>query len=252
MIRTKVSALSARPFQRKEGRRPFVLGHRGARALCPENTMLAFQRALDDGADGVELDVRMSADCELFISHDDTLKTESGGVSLKSLSAAQVHALRMQSGEPVPTLREVLHFQARTGAYLNVELKGDVPSPQWMARRAAAEIGQHGGQGIVLSSFNPRQVFLLAQLLPEVPAALLFEHKQRLLPRLLPLGILGASAAHPEACLIDSALMTRLRAKVPLINVWTVNEVAEARRLSELGVDGIITDNPRLILGAFS
>jgi len=241
---------SIRPFQRQAGQRPFVLGHRGARAHCPENTMLAFERALADGADGVELDVRMSADSELFISHDDHIQTTQGAVSLRSLSRAQVQALSTKSGEPVPTLREVLTFQAKTGCYMNVELKGDVPAPVWMAKRAASLIRQHGGYRIVLSSFEPRQVFFLARQLPDVPVALLFDATQQLMLRSLPMRWLGAHAAHPQATALDAALMSRLRERVGLINTWTVNTPQEAKRVAALGVDAIVTDDPKLILSA--
>lgn len=237
-------------FRRKAGQRPYVLGHRGARAHCPENTMVAFERALADGADGVELDVRMSADGALVIAHDDHITTQGGPVALHRLSLAQIQALATKSGEPVPTLRQVLEFQARTGAYVNVELKGDVPAPAWMAGQAAHLIRQHGGQGIVMSSFDVRQVRLLAQALPHVPVALLIEQSQRLMSKFVPIALLGAVAVHPQASLLDAAFMARLRNKVAVINTWTVNSPAEARRLSALGVDAIITDDPKLILDA--
>jgi len=235
-------------FCRKDGHRPFVLGHRGARAHCPENTLVAFERALADGADGVELDVRMSADGALIIAHDDRIMTQDGPAELHRLSSAQIQALRTKSGEPVVSLRQVLEFQARTGAYVNIELKGDVPAPSWMAQRAAHLIGQHGGQGIVLSSFDVRQVRALARALPHVPVALLFEQSQTVMSKLVPTALLGAVAVHPQASLLDAAFMATLRKKVPLINTWTVNSPAEALRLSALGVDAIITDDPKLIL----
>lgn len=243
---------NSRSFVRSAGKRPYVLGHRGARAHCPENTMVAFERALSDGADGVELDVRMSADGELFISHDDTIAITGGAVSLRQLSRAQVSALRTSSGERIPTLREILQFQAKTGAYVNVELKGDVLAPLWMARRAAELIAHHGGRGILLSSFNALQVFELARLLPEVPVALLFDKSQHIVSTFLPTRPLKAVAAHPESKMLDADLMTRLRKRVRLVNTWTVNTGEEARRVSDLGVDGIVTDDPKLILTALS
>jgi glycerophosphoryl diester phosphodiesterase len=212
--------------------------------------MVAFERALADGADGVELDVRMSADGALVVAHDDHIATRGGPVALHRLSLAQIQALETTSCEPVPTLRQALEFQARTMAYLNVELKGDVPAPAWMARQAAHLIRQHGGQGILLSSFDVRQVRLLAQLLPHVPVALLFERSQKVMSKLVPTALLGAVAVHPQASLLDAAYMGRLRKKVAVINTWTVNSPGEAVRLSALGVDALITDDPQLILSA--
>lgn len=212
--------------------------------------MVAFERAMQDGADGVELDVRMSTDGELFISHDNKITVQGGTASLRDLSKAQISALRTKSGEPVPTLRDVLHFQAKTGAYVNVELKGDVPAPIWMARRAAELISRHGGQGILLSSFSVFQVCELARRLPEVPVALLFDKSQRLMSTLLPTRALKAVAVHPESTMLNAVLMERLRKRVRLVNTWTVNTREEARRVSDLGVDGIVTDDPKLILSA--
>ena len=240
-----------RSYRRQEGRRPFVLGHRGARAVCPENTMMAFERAMHDGADGVELDVRMSADGELFITHDDRLNTIHGKVALSRLSRTQIRSLKMEHGQPVPTLKEVLHFQARTGAYLNVELKGDVLSPLWMARRAASMIQQHGGVGVVLSSFHAMQVVLLRRLLPRVPVGILYDQSQKTLAKALPLfRYLGVQAAHPEAGLLNEESVLKLRRDFALINTWTINDPSEAQRAAALGVDAIITDDPAAILAA--
>lgn len=286
------SALVA--FRRTPGQRPFIYGHRGARATHPENTLLAFEQALEQGADGVELDVRMAADGGLFVTHDDALLlapavrvpteraptdlsplTSSGGrkdgstisledvgasrdgfagsetrARLRHLSSEQVRRLRTRSGEPVPSLVEALLFQARTGCRMNVELKGDVLHPLWMVRRVSEVLRAHGGHYILLSSFHPGVVWALRRRLPEIPVALLVHAGQPVQRRLWPLGALGACVAHPEAQLLDAALMQRLRRRVQVINTWTVNEPDEALRLSRLGVDGLVTDSPDILRAA--
>ena len=137
--------------------------------------MAAFERALQDGADGIELDVRMTTDGELFVTHDDIIETSAGPKALGRLSASQVDQLETISGHSIPRLREVLEFQARTGAYVNIELKGDVRAPLWVARRAADLITAHGGSGLLISSFHVLQLREAIVRLPQVPCALLYD-----------------------------------------------------------------------------
>lgn len=248
-----VSPDKLRRFLRKRGKRPLVLAHRGARRDAPENTLLAFETALNQGADGVELDVRMSADGELIVHHDEEVRTAKGAhVALGKLSGSQIRALRTESGEPVPTLREVLLFGARTGALLNVELKADVRAPLFMAREAARQICVHGGDGVLLSSFSPAQVWLLSRCLPELPVALLLHEEQTVLPHLLPLALLGAVGVHAQLEMLSDELLVRARRAGALFNVWTVNKPSDAVRLAQQGVDALITDVPALVLPALS
>ncbi len=186
-------------FVRPQGRRPFIYGHRGAKAHAPENTILAFERAMTDGADGIELDVRMSRDGGLFITHDDLIAFEGHDVplALSGLTTSQVENLKPRSGLALPTLRDALQFQSRTGALFNVELKGDVLAPKWMAEAAAEQIERHGGDRVIMSSFDPRLVRAFSKRLPQVPSALLFDEEQWLIRRLLPLGSCGACRAPP-------------------------------------------------------
>lgn len=224
--------------------------------------MLAFEQALLDGADGVEVDVRMSSDGELFIAHDDAIATLGGPVLISRSSRSQVAGLATVHGQPVPTLRQVLEFQARTGAYVNIELKGDVIAPLWMAARAAELIRRHGGEGVLLSSFHLPQVFSLVRRLPNIPVALLLDAPRTTVGQALlsaamlhcgrALVYLGAGAVHPKAQLLDETAMTRFRAHFRLINTWTVNTEEDVRRLAALGVDGIITDDPKMARLALS
>ncbi len=229
--------------------------------------MVAFERALDDGADGVELDVRMSQDGELFVSHDELLKTRHGKIALGQLSADQVHHLETLNGAPIPTLKEVLTFQARTGAYLNVELKGDVPAPLWMARQAAELIRRHGGSRILVSSFTPSQIFVFKRRLPQVPVAQLFDLRSGPLGTALRLAcsvpgartclhaaikLTGAEAVHPHFELIDAENLQELRQTFSVINCWTVNDPKRAKELASLGVDALICDDPALIVAQFT
>lgn len=233
--------------------RPFVLGHRGARAHAPDNTLRAFELAIEHGADGIEVDVRMTADGALCIAHDEEIHFEEFPrlLRLGRLTKSQLGKLHLPGGHRVPTLRGVLEFQARTGCMVNVELKGEVENGAWMCEQAAREIRVHGGNGLVLSSFSPLTVKRLTKLLPEIPTALLFDKDQTLMQRVLPLSPLGAVGAHPEDACVTPEMVTRLKRKGAFVGVWTVNDSARAKALAEMGVDVLISDDPGPIVRSF-
>lgn len=240
-------------FVRKPGSRPLIYGHRGAKAHEPENTMRAYERALSDGADGLELDVRMTCDGELVISHDDAIHFEGHdqALSISRLTGSQLKQLKPRHGLALLTLREVLEFQSRTGTRLNVELKGDVFSPGWLAAESARQIAIHGGDGLLLSSFHLYVVYALCRLLPEIPTALLFDETQEFTQRCLPHALLGAEALHPQASTINAQLLLRARPRARVVNTWTVNDPEQAQELAALGVDGLISDDPGKLLASF-
>lgn len=177
--------------------------------------------------------MRMSRNGVLYISHDEVPDPE------------------IAQGRPLMTLDQVLQLQKETGAIFNIELKGDVPAPLEMARRVAAKIMAHGGAGLLLSSFSPRQVAVLRKGLPHVPVCQLVAKEAWLSMRLRALPLLGVAGVNLRAGLLTERVMQTIRPRFPLINTWTVNSREEARRVADLGVDAIISDDPALILGEF-
>jgi glycerophosphoryl diester phosphodiesterase len=228
---------------------PLIIGHRGASALCPENSLEAFCRAAADGADGVELDVLRCASGEPVVFHDDDLKRLAGGRPdrIAALSLEAVRRVRLASGATIPTLAETL--EACPTLLLNVELKAmGVPWSEIRAlvRAVAALVDVPNARDRVLvSSFHPYAVWAWRQRAPGVPAGLLFERDSPLhLRRAWTLPLLGASAAHPEAVLCSRPAVERWHRRGYRVNVWTVDAPAELARLGALGVDGIITNDP--------
>lgn len=234
-----------------------MLGHRGARAFEPENTIAAFRRAIEDGADGVELDVRLTSDGQTVLAHDDLVEFSelNGARHISRLSSSQLAQLTLKSGQRLATLREALLFQAETGCLMNVELKADSLAPACLAEIAAREIGLHGGDGLVISSFSPHVVWKAARLMPDLPVALLVEEPERFSKRWLPLAhlpyrLLGADGVHPEHTLIDESFLRRMRRKGRFVGTWTINDPNEAVRLARWGVDVLIGDDPGALLRA--
>lgn len=239
---------------RPEGTSPLILGHRGARARAPENSLAAYELALQEGADGVELDVRMSADGELFVIHDERIRPDGSTkrVRVGKLTSSQLKRLRLE-GQPLLTLREALQWGADRKAILNVELKRNVAAAGWMARRATEMVEAICAPNVFISSFDPLIVWQAARALPEVPAALLMYERQAWGPRVIEsypsfLKMLKARGFHPDRPLVTQAGVARRREQGLFVVVWTVNDPDEAERFARWGVDGIITDNPREIV----
>jgi glycerophosphoryl diester phosphodiesterase len=249
-------------WRRVPGTRPRVLGHRGARHAAPENTLRAFRLALDEGADGIEIDVRMTTDGELVIAHDDVLPaeaydgrgpfTEMEPPRISRLTASQLQNVRLAENEKVPTLREVLDFAYQTRTSVNVELKRDVLDRGKLVRDACALMNQLGGERILVSSFDPLIVRAVAQRCPDVPVAWLVHAEQRVLKNGPGWQLLGAAGVNPQTVELSLNRVRQLRDAGALVNVWTVNDPARARELAAAGVDGLITDTPRVILNALA
>jgi glycerophosphoryl diester phosphodiesterase len=239
-------------FRRAPGARPLLWGHRGTRQGAPENTLVAFERALALGADGVELDVRLSADGEVVVLHDPDLERVAG----VALSAAQASADALSrhdlgGGARVPRLVDAMSRVLDAGALLNVELKSDVPDAGALVAAVAARVAAlppPQRARVLLSSFDAAMCRALNAALPEVAVALLMTR----VPAPLPAALSELPAAHPRGDRLDAAAMARLREAGLGVNAWTVNGAEEARRLSQLGVDGLITDDAGALISALS
>ena len=218
---------------------PLLLGHRGTPALHRENTLTGFQAALDAGLDGVELDVRRLGDGTLVVHHDAQLED---GRALPTLRAAELPAF-------VPTLDAVLAWAADTGAFVNVELKHEAARPDDRVGRTLDAIRAHGvSRRVIVSSFMPTLLRAARDAAPEIERGLL-THKPY--PPLLVRAVMawtGSAALHPHHALIDAALMDTARRRGWQVNTWTVNDPAEATRLSALGVHALIGDHPDVLL----
>jgi glycerophosphoryl diester phosphodiesterase len=229
-----------------------VLGHRGARHAAPENTLAAFELARAEGADGVELDVRLDGAGRVVVLHDRTLARVSGGSELRDvelLDAATLASVSVGGGERVPLLAEVLAWAREQGMRVNVELKHDVSDWRRLLRGVTEVVRASGGgpELVLFSSFHPVLVAGLARSAPEYPRAWLVEPSRHALKR-APLFGWFADGVNPHHDLVRAPELARWRAAGALIATWTVNIEAEARRVARLGVDSIITDRPGAIL----
>jgi glycerophosphoryl diester phosphodiesterase len=236
-------------WERRASGRPLVLGHRGASAVCPENSLPAFQRAVSDGADGVELDVLCCATGEVMVFHDDDLvRLGARPERIAELPYTVLRDLALTSGARIPTLEEVLDV-CRAPFLVNIELKagGFWGGPlAALVDRVAAIVERTAASGRVLvSSFHPRAIFLWQRRAPQVPAGLLFEREgPRLLRRPWAVPLLRPVGVHPEFVLCSKERVGRWHRQRHLVNVWTVDDPVALRALAAMGVDGVITNDP--------
>ncbi len=239
--------------------RPLVLAHRGASADAPENTLSAFRLALAQGADGVELDVWRCGTGEVVVVHDEDLGRV-GGTPLRvsdsplaALRAADVGAWKGERfrGEQIPLLSEVL--EALPDAIVNVELKSRGGRDLALAHAAAEVIWRAGaGARVVVSSFDWRLLAAFRLAAPDVAVGLLFDAERAWrLRTFLGIRALRPAAVHPDREIATDARVRRWAARGLAVNVWTVDEPAEASRLARAGAAALITNVPARVRAAF-
>ncbi|TAK11285.1 MAG: glycerophosphodiester phosphodiesterase [Anaerolineae bacterium] len=235
--------------------RPAVVAHRGASAHAPENTLAAFRLAASQGAHAVELDARLSADLQVVVFHDDTLNRTTNGQG--PVGGQPLAALRQldaggwcdsaYAGETIPTLGEVFESLS-PDILINIELKERPALHQTLVEAVATDIRRHDRAGSVLvSSFDRAALRAFQRLMPEVATGRLA------LPGLagwrarhgLP-GRPAHAALHPYHGDVRPALLSHAHAAGCRVLTYTVNHPDEMRRLFDLGVDGIFTDDPAL------
>jgi len=235
--------------------RPTVFAHRGASAYAPENTLAAFELALRQGADAIELDAKLTADRQVIVMHDATVdRTTEGKGRVRDLPLAEIRKLDAGShfdvafkGEPVPTLDEVFKAVGQL-TYINVELTNYSSPFDDLAERVAALVRRHKLQTRVLfSSFNWIVLARVRRQLPEAPIGLLaLPGRGGMLARSAVGRLFGYQALHPERSDVTPMLVKQAHRRGERVNAYTVNAEDDMRRLFGLGVDGIFTDDPVL------
>jgi glycerophosphoryl diester phosphodiesterase len=234
---------------------PIILAHRGASLYAPENTLAAFELAIEQGADGIELDTKLTADGHVVVIHDATVdRTTDGHGRVKDLTLEELRRLdaggffsEKFKGERIPTVEEVFE-KAGKRIFINIELTNYNSPRDQLVETTCMLVKKFSMQKRVLfSSFLPSNLSRARGYLPDVPTGLLALS-----------GILGLwsrsfgfafgkyQALHPNlknATQQQIYFVQRLKRR---IHVWTVNQQEDIRRLFKWGVNGIITDDPQL------
>lgn len=230
---------------------PLIIAHRGASERAPENTMTAFRFALDEGADGIELDVQRTADRQLVVIHDETVDRTTDGKGpvashtwreLKSLNASASFG-NGQGREEIPLLEEVLSWLAPTRLILNIELKNGIYPYEGMEEEVVGMVRSYQlTDRVIFSSFNHYSLVLLKRLAPEIETAILYM-AGLYEPWQYAKGI-GADGLHPLFYSAVPPIVEGTQSAGLKIRPWTVNHDEDLRRMIHLGVDAVITNLP--------
>jgi glycerophosphoryl diester phosphodiesterase len=238
---------SGRPF-------PLIFGHRGASAGAPMNTLPAFELAAQQGADGIELDVRLSKDRQVIIIHDAQVDKTTDGhgtaahktlAELRELDAGGWFAPAFRNTR-IPTLDEVFEAVGKR-LIINIELKSEAFFTDGLEQVVADRVRFFGLERcVIVSSFNPLALRRFRRLLPETPLGFLYAPDAPRHLRLLAAG-LTCEALHPHHSMINADYMAQARKQNRRVHTWTVNDINRALVLRDLGVEAIITDSPALL-----
>ena len=219
----------------------WVIGHRGAAGLAPENTLASFAYAVHLGVDAIELDVHLSADQHLVVIHDEHVdRTTNGNGTVADVPLAALRMLDAGDGERVPTLDEVL--EAAPGhVAVNIELKGRGTAAPVARAIAACK------RPLLVSAFDHGELGRFHGLCPTIPCApLLGRWRQGVLDTARELGAWSINLADRVA---DPATVDTIRANGYQCLVYTVNDAERAAALRAMGVGGVFSDFPDRLLG---
>jgi len=233
--------------------RLLVIAHRGASQRAPENTLAAFRLASTLGADGIELDTKLTADGEAIVMHDQTIdRTTSGVGRVRDHTVAELKRLEAGShfgpefaGEPIPSLEEVFQELVESPMLINVEV-GNYASPQDRLPDRVVELVQQYGldRRVLISSFNPIALRRTRNQAPGLALALLLVPAEPGWQRFVFSVISPRDADDLNDAMIRPEVVARSHRAGRRCLAWTVNEAARMHELVTMGVDGIITDAP--------
>jgi glycerophosphoryl diester phosphodiesterase len=245
---------------------PLIIGHRGASAVAPENTLAAFERAMIDGADGIEFDVQLARDRVPVVIHDPTLRrTGLREGSIAALSSSELSRIDVgtwfnlrhpslaspaYSNERIITLARVFELMKERKATLYVEMKCNASESDALAAEVAQLVRAHSLiDTVVVESFTHEAIARIKQLAPEIRTAALFEPKLSLpLPSARRIIESAIRVGADEIALHRSLATRRLTEAAGRRNlrtvVWTVDSPAWVKRARDFGVHAIITNTP--------
>ncbi len=232
-----------------------VCAHRGFSAIAPENTLAAFQLAIEEGVDGIELDVHMTRDGEIVVLHDETVdRTTDGTGRVRDLELSEIKRLdsgrwfsEKYSGQAIPTLSEVLELFSQTNLWINIELKNNIVKYPRLEELVVEEIERYGLQDrVILSSFNHYSLHHLKLYRPELELAALLA--AGLYEPWVYAGHLGVDGIHPYYPSVTEEMIAECHARGIRVRPYTVDDREQMEKLARAGVDAIITNFPHRLI----
>jgi len=230
-------------------RKPWIIAHRGASGHSPENTLAAYERAVQLGAGFIETDLHLTRDAQFVAIHDPTLeRTTNGRGSVRDFTLAELRRLdagkwfdRDFMGQRIPTLDEILDFARKNDVIFYLEVKYDAAWGMHHSLMAALQNAQNAARTIVISfdqttlaALRRVDASIMMGLLGDEPGA---DYVKDALE-------LGARQLCPQSSLVTPDLVERAHGADLQVATWTVDDVEEMRRMIAAGVDGIMTNFP--------
>lgn len=249
---------------------PLIIAHRGASAFAPENTLAAFKKAVEGGADGIEFDVRLTSDGEAVVFHDPSLKRIAGrdekiiDLSFEELQKIDAGswfnrvsprlANEQFSNETIPTLKNILSLLKDFRGLIYIELKCKEKEVEPLVKAVCREIGaSHLLPNIIVKSFRLQVIPEIRRLCPEAKTAALFAPKIMTMLRkekhLLKIAQeFRADQISLHYTLVSRKFMEKAEKREFPVTVWTVDNPRFVKRAIDLGIKAVITNNPASLL----
>ena len=235
--------------------KPAIFAHRGASAYAPENTLSAFDLAINQGADAIELDTKLTADGHVIVIHDQTVdRTTPSSGRVKDINLSEIRKLDAGShfditfrGEKIPTLEEVLQTMGQL-TYLNIELTNYSSKLDELPQKVALLVKQYKlTRRVIFSSFNCINLFRIRRLIPDASIGLLAHPGRKGFIARSGLGPwLNHQSLHIHVNDATPQLIEEIHRKNRQVFVYTVNQEKDIETVLHMGVDGIFTDDPLL------
>ncbi|MCR5689285.1 MAG: glycerophosphodiester phosphodiesterase [Clostridiales bacterium] len=240
---------------------PKIIAHRGANRLAPQNTMPAFETAVNMGVDGFETDVHLTSDGEIVLCHNYTIdETSDGSGRIEDMTLAELKEHDFGSyfspdfaGTRIPTLAEFLEFCADRRDkinIINIEIKPPLDKETGIAAATVEAVKRFGlFDELLISSFDHQVLLDCKACDPACRTGYLYPTTQPIrgqspVPTLAAVKRTGCDAVHPISMLVNRAYIERMHKNGLAVNVWTVNDGKAIMDLTEWGADGIISDMP--------
>ena len=233
-----------------------VFGHRGCSGTYPENTMLAFRKAVEAGVDGMEFDLHLTKDNKLVIIHDETIdRTSNGSGAVRDMTLEELRQYDFSAAFPgeygvcrIPTLEEYFEMVKDLPLISNIELKTGVWEYPGIEQAAIDMVrAYHLEDRIIFSSFNHTTVERCKALAPDIKCGFLTENWPSRFGAYTALH--GIECCHQPLHMLSEKTVAEMHDAGCEINTWTVNTEEDAKRLAAWGVDALIGNYPERMLG---
>lgn len=230
--------------------------HRGASGTFPENTLLAFEEAINIKASGIELDVHKTKDKKLVVIHDEDIERTFYGkglvkdFTLEELKNFKCREELFRDNErcKIPTLEEVLDLIKETNLILNIEIKTDNIHYEGIEKDVIDLINRYSlNKRVILSSFNHKTIQICKEIDKDIATGMLYDKP---IENVIEYAKnIKADAIHPDKRLVSKELIEEAHKSNIDVNIYTVNEIKDMKRLKEYNADGLFTDYPEILKG---